>query len=792
MKKLLWIALPIAVLFTGVIIGVPIATERYAERWLRDQGVIDADIDDVDFNPFSGVLRTESVSMPGSAGEKGKIGLVEVNYQWTSLLPRRLLVSSVTISTVQIDIQKHTDGSFTFGGLQWPLIDRQEQDVIGAAESDGEEWGFGLRNVAIDNVVITYRDDSIHSEIELNRLVIDSLATWEPETITRLDAELRLDGAEIALRIDAKPFSAEPQFGSTLAIDRLALEKYSQLFQSAGIEKPQGSVSLDLETTVDISQNGAIHIDNHGTVELNNLAALLASASVQSEQLTWTGQISASLSNDAQSVPDLSGTNNLRIVGLTIDHRDQPIHLTAFEEMVIQDAKIDGLDLIHIKEITMQALQLLRRNDEDTSVVSIGSTAVNNIELVDQTILSVDDVQIDTAIVDIEREKSGAIKLVSEAVNDFTRPPADDPDDQADAMADEAIRKNAFRFHVNRLEIAGQSGIHFNDLAVVPPLSTRFVLNTVKLSDFGNIDPIQPAHLVLDVQQEDAASFVFEGDFQLFDEQISGDLTLAVKRFDLTQISSYLPGYDIQRGRLSLDSRAKLVGDELAVENTVLVERLSLSGKAAGDKDLLGKGMAMPLDVALDLLRDSDDRIKLELPISGSLKDPKFGTGDIVRTAMQGAMQKAAMSYVKNALQPLGTIMLVAKVAGQAARPRFEPVEFEPGNAQLTSQSQAYLDKIAKLLQERPGLSITFCGVSTQEDRAYFVAQVPLSPENVPEETLEPPKFETEQLELAKARGGSLQDYLTRKHAVDSERLFRCRPTVEAEGDLGPRAEITI
>ncbi len=82
----------------------------------------------------------------------------------------------------------------------------------------------------------------------------------------------------------------------------------------------------------------------------------------------------------------------------------------------------------------------------------------------------------------------------------------------------------------------------------------------------------------------------------------------------------------------------------------------------------------MPVDVALDLLRDSDDRISLKLPVSGSLTDPQFGTGDIIRQATQSALQNAAMSYVKSALQPLGTIMLVGNLAAKAARPRFEPV----------------------------------------------------------------------------------------------------------------------
>lgn len=70
MKKLPWITIPIATLVVLVMIRVPIVVEHYAENWSREQGVSATEIGDVDFGHFSGVLRVESLSLPGSAMQR--------------------------------------------------------------------------------------------------------------------------------------------------------------------------------------------------------------------------------------------------------------------------------------------------------------------------------------------------------------------------------------------------------------------------------------------------------------------------------------------------------------------------------------------------------------------------------------------------------------------------------------------------------------------------------------------------------------------------------------------------
>jgi hypothetical protein len=48
---------------------------------------------------------------------------------------------------------------------------------------------------------------------------------------------------------------------------------------------------------------------------------------------------------------------------------------------------------------------------------------------------------------------------------------------------------------------------------------------------------------------------------------------------------------------------------------------------------------------------------------------------------------------------------------------RIESVQFEAGDAELNGRATKYLEKIAGLMNDRPGISITPCGNATDSDR---------------------------------------------------------------------------
>ena len=106
------------------------------------------------------------------------------------------------------------------------------------------------------------------------------------------------------------------------------------------------------------------------------------------------------------------------------------------------------------------------------------------------------------------------------------------------------------------------------------------------------------------------------------------DLTLTFRNLEMTNLTPYsgkFAGRRIDSGKLSVDLEYKIKQRQLAGDNKFVINKLKL-GERVDSPD----AMKLPLDLAIALLEDSNGIIDLDLPISGSLDDPKFSYGKII------------------------------------------------------------------------------------------------------------------------------------------------------------------
>jgi hypothetical protein len=217
----------------------------------------------------------------------------------------------------------------------------------------------------------------------------------------------------------------------------------------------------------------------------------------------------------------------------------------------------------------------------------------------------------------------------------------------------------------------------------------------------------------------------------------------------------------------------------------------------------------VPLDTALDTLRDKNNTIKLEIPVAGNVNDPKFSVNDAVSQALAKGVQKGALSYLTLALQPYGTLITAAKYAGEAAtRVQLNPVEFEPGQSVLDDSDREYLDKVAKVLKDRPKIAIKLCGVAASQDQLFFQQQQQKQQQQQQQQQqaaktpaqaqagspLEAPVVDETQLsEIAEQRAAAVKDFLIEKHKVPASRLVGCLPQLEIDdAKAKPRTDLLI
>ncbi len=175
------------------------------------------------------------------------------------------------------------------------------------------------------------------------------------------------------------------------------------------------------------------------------------------------------------------------------------------------------------------------------------------------------------------------------------------------------------------------------------------------------------------------------------------DLKVTVKDFDLTPASPYsgkFAGYRIAQGKLNLDLAYDIVGRNLKSKNVITLDRFTF-----GDKVESLDATHLPVRLAIALLKDRNGQILLDVPVEGSLDDPKFRVGKVVWHTVLNILEKAATSPFS---------LLGAVFGGGGEELSYQ--DFAPGGAVLSPVNEKKLDSLVKGLYERPGLQLEIAG----------------------------------------------------------------------------------
>lgn len=170
------------------------------------------------------------------------------------------------------------------------------------------------------------------------------------------------------------------------------------------------------------------------------------------------------------------------------------------------------------------------------------------------------------------------------------------------------------------------------------------------------------------------------------------DLKLSLKNDDLTPFSPYTgkyAGYPLDKGKLSFDLGYHIVDRRLQASNVVVIDQLTF-----GARNQSTNATKLPVKLAVALLKDRNGRINLDLPVSGSLDDPKFNIAALVWKVVMNLLVKAATS----------PFSLLGAMFGGGEELQY--VDFPPGAATLPDTQTNNLVKLAKALYERPALKM--------------------------------------------------------------------------------------
>jgi uncharacterized protein involved in outer membrane biogenesis len=178
------------------------------------------------------------------------------------------------------------------------------------------------------------------------------------------------------------------------------------------------------------------------------------------------------------------------------------------------------------------------------------------------------------------------------------------------------------------------------------------------------------------------------------------DVRARASDIELAPLSPYAgkyAGYNIERGKLSMNVHYQVQPDgHLEASNQIILNQLTF-----GEKVDSPSATKLPVLFAVALLKDRNGVIDVNLPIGGSLNDPKFSVGGIIFKLIINLLTKALTAPF-------------ALLAGGGEQD-LSQVLFVSGTAKLQEGSDKALDKVAKALDDRPGLHLTITGLADDD-----------------------------------------------------------------------------
>jgi hypothetical protein len=209
-----------------------------------------------------------------------------------------------------------------------------------------------------------------------------------------------------------------------------------------------------------------------------------------------------------------------------------------------------------------------------------------------------------------------------------------------------------------------------------------------------------------------------------------------------------------------------------------------MSAKDAKDLD---KTFGMPINQSLSLLRDKDNSIHLDIPITGDVTAPDFDPTDAIIKATTKATSFTLITF----FTPYGLVYAGGNILFDLATAlNFDPLLFDPGSATLNKAGISQLDKLAKLMSERPQVHLTLCGESNGNDRNKLYPETAVA-DNAKPAALKPEQ-EAQLLKLANDRQTVTKNYLIDKKGLSHDRLILCEPAYNADKDAIAGVEINI
>jgi len=827
-KGLKWLLA--ATVFIGIsLVALPYGIQYGIIKGLTEAGSKQVFIEDVDFNVFTGELSVKRLRAKTEQQPELTIKLVTIKLDWLPLFDKHIHISSLLLKDTSLIISQPDPATLIVGGINIPLETNAPDNSTNADETPSK-WDVGLNELHLINNSFIYASPTFSETFTIDDFLIDHALSWEPDHVSHFAFKTLLNTHPISGEIDVSMFANEPLVEGSLNIEGLELNRYHH-FVKEQLTELEGIASVDIQFSARFSEKG-LDYKQTGILSIDKAKITTAALDSSIESLGWEGELhlqlvensldyqqtaalfinkinlkTPTLTNSLESVHwkgeshfqqnddeqsfDLNG--HLELSNFTSKNPKTKLTVASLQRLTLEDVALSKIEDIKISSLGINKLSIAKKKSNKPFIYS-KNILVKGISIQNTKDISINKITVNGLNVQAAINKQDEIDALNQLIKSLETP-------KPEKAIKKAAKEKPGQLRIGSINISKGSTITLSKATEDGTLKRNIKINVAKLGELNTLKPKKMTSVKLNATIDKFSTLTADGRFAPFSKKANLDIQSSLKALEFHGFSPLARkqiGYDIQHGQLNADINVAI--KENILDGLLKLDINGLKLKAA-DQDkasALSQQLPIPLDSALNLLRDSNDDIKLKLPVEGDIASPDFELSDVINTALINALQGGVKNLLKFALQPYGAIYMVAEGAiGAMNSIKLDAVVFNEGDGALSTDALTYLERIGELMKKSPNLRVRVCGIATRSDMLLEPDATNNSkdkPEKQPE-----PLSEAQQkslLELAKTRSTAVKTLLISTYSIEASRLFGCAPAIDETTDTDkpaiPRVDVLI
>jgi hypothetical protein len=724
----------------GILISalLPLGIQWGMKKALSELGADSVVIENIDFNAFIGRIVVFGLEFNGPEEGSLTVDRVIVDLDLIPVWRKRIRARHISVIGLGFDVIKPEDGDLAIGGfpLTMPAARRKTQK---STKKAGKRWGVGMSSLDLDDIDVRLSAFGVREVVTLDRAQLSDFHAWDPGKSGQLEISFIFNGGLVQIMGEAKPFDEKPAVTMELRIGEMPLSWMVPYLTSEEARREVGKRPLhrlfpklkeyDLRT-IDgefwarsklnlqydpQTGNRTVSAKSSLTVKDLDVTGSLASIPIRYQERQFVVDSLFDYWDEGSINPD-----NIRVTaastmeGMRLDSAESGRNILSVDLYRLSGVTETGTDLTEAESVYLGGVKVLEGASE-SHAIDLREIMFKNVRFSDLNRIEVAEIDVKGVENLVALDSEGNINLI-QSLEEILPEPGEDMEEKPEKTKN---AQSPVTIKIEKVSVSDGSIIRVHDASVTPSVDMALTSLVVEMTDLDSAKPDDPSSLNMTAKLGKYSDLDIQGTIKPFVSKPTMDLKVTVRSLDLPPLTSYSKkniGHLIKSGQLDADIDWRVDQGNLDSQVNLLLHKFRLEAIDESDEEAFSERLDIPIPVnmALSLLQDKNDNIDLKLPISGNIEDPEFQLRNVVYKAVGKAMTSGVVGYfaplglnlIFNVVLPPGTITLAGALAGSATKLRFDPVQFSPLEFHLNAEQRKYLDRVAQLIQDRPGIEL--------------------------------------------------------------------------------------